>query len=166
MTATYKLQAQDFVDAQFAHYNRNAWSRWSRRLLLGFAIFAALGFIFALIVSAGRELQSLLPLGAGAALWLLFLYGLPQYAGRKQFNSSPSSKASIDLCADDQGFAMKTATTDSRQAWANVARWTESKTVFLLYYSVAVFAIVPKRELTPEQTNEFRELLRRNVRAK
>ena len=47
--------------------------------------------------------------------------------------------------------------------WTNFIRYLESKTLFLLYTSPACFNIVPKRALTPSETESFRGLLQEKM---
>jgi hypothetical protein len=44
--------------------------------------------------------------------------------------------------------------------------WGEDKAVFVILPQPRIYVPIPKRAFTAEQQNEFRELLRRNIKPK
>jgi hypothetical protein len=98
-----------------------------------------------------------------AVLLIGFYWLCPYYSARKQFSGSPSAKLLINVEASEDGLHFKTDESDSSTTWRTFVKWRERKTVFVLFSSPVVFYVLPKRAFAPEQVEELREMLKRNV---
>ncbi|MCU1309371.1 MAG: YcxB-like protein [Candidatus Angelobacter sp.] len=52
---------------------------------------------------------------------------------------------------------------NSTTLWAAFPKWREERSVFVLHTSPYVFHVLPKRAFGPEQVEELREMLKRNI---
>jgi len=66
--------------------------------------------------------------------------------------------------ATGAGLEIHSVHADSKVAWSAYMAWGENKTVFVILPQPRIYVPIPKRAFTPEQLNEFRELLRRNIK--
>jgi heme/copper-type cytochrome/quinol oxidase subunit 2 len=85
-------------------------------------------------------------------VWLGFLWVIPWWTARTQFQKQPSAQGPRTMTLDTKGVN-----------W----QWDggyEAKNQFLIYSSPACFNIVPKRSLSPGELSGLRELLRQNIR--
>jgi uncharacterized membrane protein YbhN (UPF0104 family) len=173
MTFRYQLTASDFFDAFKAHYTYQAWKRWGRRIFFALCLLTISIVLFCLIwgfVSNNEHIANaaanLLPLAGIAAAWLALFAWLPRYNARRQFKSNPSAQDPIEFSADDSGVAIKSPKLEGKRAWSTYVKWIETPSIFSLYSSKTMFQPIPKRELTPEQVEEFRALLKRHIAAR
>jgi len=100
---------------------------------------------------------------AFAALWFTYMLAAPRLSSRRQFRNTPTAQNPITIEALDSGLHIQSVHADSRVAWSAYVGWTEGKSVFVILPQPRIYVPIPKRALTPEQLNEFREMLRRNI---
>jgi hypothetical protein len=71
MEITYELTKQDFVEAYSAHWNRNAVSKWSRRLFIWiWGLMAVLVFVGFLIKPSVQAAKGLAPFFGLVPMWI------------------------------------------------------------------------------------------------
>jgi hypothetical protein len=170
MTFTYQLTPRDFRDGIVAHQRSSFALRWVNRAVIGAAVIAIVLFVCLWVANhssgGGTYAQALLnlrPVAFIALIYLVISVAMPTYAGRKQYKGNPSAHSPIEVTADGIGLKFKAVTGESSQNWAGFLRWIETKRIFSLYSSQYFFQAIPKRSMTPEQVNEFRDLLKRNI---
>lgn len=71
-------------------------------------------------------------------------------------------EARLDVGED--GMEVEQADAHASVAWADLYKWKEGKSLFLVYFSDRLFHIIPKRGfVSPEEVDEYRDLLLKNV---
>lgn len=156
---TYDLTQRDFYDSLIAHRGRSSVSKWSFRLAFGLIfLLPALGLAILEIIPK-TTLATVVPLFVLAAFWAIFMWGVPWWSARTQFLQQPSAQGSKTMALDQSGIHWRWKSGQADVEWTNFIHFLESQTVFLLYTSPACFNIVPKRALSPEQTESLRDLL-------
>ena len=167
MQITYELTQKDFYEALIAHRNRNRFTKWVYRLLVPI-VFLQVGYCLVQVVLEPdwETVMPLFPLLGVAAFWAILIWFCPWWAARNQFSKQPAAQGQKTMLLDDAGVHSKWSGGNSNVEWRTYIRWVESKGQFLIYPSPACFAIVPKRELTPEQIAEFRAQLAEHIPSK
>jgi hypothetical protein len=162
---TFQLTPEDYYYGLLVWRTRKAWQRW----LLRFA-YASVGLtvpvaVFVLFVHPdSQSLKISGALLAFAALWFTFMLAGPKFSAHRQFRGSPTAQSPITMETSDAGVAIHSAYGDSKVSWSAYVAWAEAKSVFVILPQPRIYVPIPKRAFTPEQMNEFREILRRNIR--
>ena len=166
MEISYELAEKDFREAYVAHRNRNALSRWSRRLFIWLAGFFAAFVIFGFAVKPSVEAaKNLFPFLGLVLMWIAALWIFPGWNMRRQFLKQPGAHGPRTLLLDSSGAHWRWNGGSSEVEWRNYIRSVEGKNQFLLYTSPACFNIVPKRALVEAQLEELRQILKLNIPA-
>jgi YcxB-like protein len=98
------------------------------------------------------------------ALWFAYILLAPRFFSRRQFKNNPMAQSPITLDASEQGLEFHNAHADSRVAWSAYVAWGEVKSVFIIMPQPRMYIAIPKRAFAGEQVDEFREMLRRNIK--
>lgn len=165
MQITYKLTERDFRDGFVAYFKSRGIFRVVKPLIIGAIVIALL----LSIVAAGSRCQSrqlvmnLVPLYAVIALWVLVLWGSPWWGARRQFRNQPSAQGQKTLTISDAGLEWQGSTGKSEAYWSNFIRWSESKSLILLFPSPAFFHVLPKCAFSNERLAEFRQMLEQRI---
>jgi hypothetical protein len=164
MQLSYELTEKDFGESYVAHRNRNALSKWSRRIFVSMAglctAIVLLGFLMKPSAQAARDLLPFLGL---VIAWIAILWILPRWTMRRQFLKQPGAHGQRTLLLDSIGAHWRWNGGSSDVEWKNYIRSVEGKNQFLFYTSPACFNILPKRALAAAQLGEIRELLKQNI---
>jgi YcxB-like protein len=99
-----------------------------------------------------------------AALWFTFMSAGPWLSARRQYRNTPTAHTPITIDASDTGLHIQSVHADSKVVWSAYVAWREYKSVFVILPQPRIYVPIPKRAFTIEQLNEFRELLRRNIK--
>jgi hypothetical protein len=155
----FELSPEDFKEIVKNHlYLRSA-----RRIV------NILRIIFATVLGICAILTAV----AGEATWAIFfgfvclvLVGVlilaPMLAVRSLQNT-PFYQGKVRVQADDSGTRFVYGTGDSNTQWSGYIRFLETKNLFMLYVSKAMFRPIPKRALSPGQVSELREMLQTKI---
>ena len=104
MQIAYELTQQDFIEAYSVHRNRNAFSKWSRRLFLWIAgLFTAVVLSGFLIKPSVQAAESLMPLLVSVVMWIAILWILPRWTMRRQFVKQPGAHGARTVVLDASG---------------------------------------------------------------
>lgn len=164
MQVAYELTRQDFSESYAAHRNRNALSKWSRRILVCiiglFSAFLLFGF---LVKPSVQIAKGLMPWFGLLIVWFGILWLLPRWNMQRQFLKQPGAHGPRTVLLDHSGVHWRWNGGSSDVEWKNYIRSVEGRNQFLLYTSPACFNVVPKRALEAAQLGEFRELLKQNI---
>ena len=165
MEITYELTQRDFYDSLIAHRNGSTFRKWTFRLIAFFIfLVAASGLITVILRPQNTATRAdLLPMFIVVAVWGIVLWGGPRLSARSQYRKQPAAQGARTLRTDAAGVHWRWSGGASDVEWKTYMRYVESKRQFLLYLSPAMFNMVPKRALTPEQISEFRMLLAQNI---
>jgi len=163
MHIEYQISEADYLNA-FNLYFRSRRGAWLRRYVLP-VIYALLllPLLYAAIRLHNRTSVILAPeiylLGIGVFNRLMMRRKLVQ---RYRDNISIQSRNFIDI--DHTGSRLRDVATDYFTPWSDYSAYLEDNTTFLRFMKVDTkFHITPKRELTPEQIDEFRALCKENL---
>jgi hypothetical protein len=167
MEITYELTKQDFTEAYFAHRNRTAFSKWSRRVFIWIlGLLATLVFVGFLIKPSVQAARNLAPFFALVPMWIAILWLLPRWSMGRQFTRQPGAHGPRTLMLDASGAHWRWDGGSSDVEWKNYIRSVEGKNQILFYTSPACFNILPKRGLAPEQLAAVRSLLQENIQTR
>jgi hypothetical protein len=163
MQVTFQLTPEDYRDGLLAWRNLKSWRRWGIRAAgvffgLGFAVFVLQLFI------SSATLVSVAPGLVLSAGFLILIWAGPSLSGRRQFRNTPSAHDPMTIGASDAGLEIHSVHADSKVAWSTYVAWGESKAVFVILPQPRIYVPIPKRAFTAEQLDEFREMLRRNIK--
>jgi YcxB-like protein len=160
MQITYELTEKDFREALIANRNRSA-LRYTVELLIWLVVIGALSRV------DGEDYLFIAWLFSIGGFFLVYwLWLAPRSSARKQYRKQPVAHGQKMLLADHSGVHFRGEGASSDMEWRSYIKWRESKHLFLLYQSPSYFYMVPKRSMAPEQVEEFRGLLRENVKLK
>jgi hypothetical protein len=134
------------------------------RLLAAILLLVLVFYLALLIIRDNSGVRHLTPLVVLFVAWFVFFLRVaPWWKARNQFRKQPSAHGQITMVLDEAGVHLRWDGSTSDLAWKNYIRWVEGKNQFLLYQSPALFNMVPKRALTPEQIVEFRVMLAEHI---
>jgi len=162
---TFQLTAEDYYRGLLAWRNLKAWRRWLLRcayFLMSLTI--PVGVLLAFVRSDPQTIKISAAILGFAALWFTYMSGAPRFSGRRQFRGSPSAQSPMTIEASDAGLAVHSAYGESKVSWSAYIAWAEAKSLFVILPQPRIYVPIPKRAFTEEQLNEFRELLRRNIK--
>jgi YcxB-like protein len=163
MEISYQLIEDDYRYGMRAWQLNSAWRRWSYRFGLVLMPVLLVGSAILLLWIPELRLVSGFSLGI-AVLWLLAVYLSPRLQARMQFRRMPSAQSPMTMTFSDSGIRVQSQHYDSRVNWSTYIGWAEEKSVFVLFPQPRIYVPIPKRAFTVEQSNEFREILRRNIK--
>lgn len=136
---------------------RKAWAVVGIVLLVVFA--AAIGLMLWRLASGqGQWFDFAL---AAAVVWLVAWYWvfLPRQV-RKLYSQQRSLQEPFEAIFDDAGMRTRSERGDGTLLWADAHKWRESKHLFLIYQSDALFHLLPKRCFGSEaEQAQLRDLL-------
>jgi hypothetical protein len=160
---TFQLTAEDYRQGLLAWRNLRTWRRWSIRasaIFLGLILLISIAQLFVASASFVSALPGLV-FSVGA---LILIWATPSLSARRQFRNTPSAHDPMSIEASDAGLEIHSVHADSKVAWSTYMAWGEGKAVFVILPQPRIYVPIPKRAFTVEQLNEFRELLRRNIK--
>lgn len=164
MQLSYELSQKDFYESLIAHRNRMQLAKWSIRVIVAILLLAASGGVLAIILKPdSKTVSNFAPLFFLMIFWAILLWIGPWLSARKQYQQQPSAKGVRTMDAEAAGVHWTWQGGETFIKWPMFVRWLETKTQFMVYTSPVAFHMVPKRVLSPEQTDEFRSLLRQNI---
>jgi YcxB-like protein len=164
MQIDYELTQKDFTESYAVHRNRNALSKWGRRLFVWIVLLLALlVFLGFLVKPSAQSARNLLPFFGFVLAWLGILWILPRWLMRRQFLKQPGAHGPRTVVLGDSGAHWQWDGGSSHVEWKNYIRSAEGKNQILFYTSPACFNILPKCGLTATQLDELRSLLKQNI---
>jgi hypothetical protein len=95
--------------------------------------------------------------GGLLVLPFVFYFVLAPMIARRTYAKHKTLQQPFEMSWSNKGFRTSNANGDWTLPWSDFYGWDESDHVFLLYQSPRLFNIVPKRVLTPEQIDDFRQ---------
>ncbi len=166
MHVTYEITQRDVFESFVAHRDRTNFTKW--RFRISAFLLLTLGLTGLLqVANSHAEMRLLLaPLFGLAAIWAIAMWAYPRMAAQIQFSKQPSIRGPRSMLADAAGVHLRWNGGSSDMEWKNFGGWLDGKNQFLIYRSPVSFDMVPKRGFTPEQLNEFRSLLAKNISVK
>jgi hypothetical protein len=168
MEITYELTKQDFVEAYSAHRNRNAVSKWSRRLFIWiWGLMADLVFVGFLIKPSVQAAKGLAPFFGLVPMWIAILWLLPRWSIGRQFTKQPGASWAKNPSVGRIRSSLALGRRLERCGpWKNYIRTVEGTNQILFYTSPACFNLLPKRVIGPDQLAEVRSVLQENIQAR
>lgn len=136
---------------------RKAWAIAGIALLAVMAAGAAI-LLWKVVVGEGDWLDLIFP---AAVAWLALWYWafIPRQV-RKLYSQQRSLQEPFDAAFDTAGMRVNNERGDAMLPWTDVHKWRESKRLFLIYQSDALFHLLPKRCFESEAEQKgLRELL-------
>jgi hypothetical protein len=159
VSITYKLTAQDFVDAYQLRRAQNPVQRWTSRLLYVLLTVIVAGGVVLLVAESTREtMTKVLPIFLFAALWFWFVRWLPARFARRQFQSQSAAQSEQTVEFSDSGIRTTTEGAPGAMVpWSAIAQFQEGPRVLLLHLERGLFVVYPKRAFDPAGLGAIRE---------
>ena len=164
---TFQLTAADYYHGLLVWRGLRWWRRWLIRC--AYVVVALTIPVAILLVCLRPNLESFKSSGeilGFAAVWFGFMLGGPWISSKRQFAGTPSAQSPMTVEASDDGMEVQTAHANSKLSWSAYIAWAEGKSVFVVLPQPRIYIPIPKRALSNEQIDQFREILRRNVGSK
>ena len=159
MQARFQVTADEYVEAQVAHLKATHGNRlWLVRL--GSGVIAIAGIYFAW--DEPRSSVGYAMAICGVALFALFTW-VYRAEARREFHKQAQLREEVSADFGEQSVAAHSSLGDSTTKWDAYTRFVETEHLFLLYFSPAIYHIVPKRSLPRDGVDEFRNLLCRKL---
>lgn len=164
MHVTYQLCVDDYYQGYSAWRNRRKWQQWLRwvaYVIVGFATFLSL---ILLLFAPSPETRPMAVFGVVfGVLWFGYMLIAPKLSTRRQFRYSPMAQSAITLDISETGLEFHNLHAESRVAWSAYFAWGEAKSLFVIMPQPRAYICIPKRAFTPQEVDEFRDLLRRHI---
>ena len=163
MQVQCKYTAEDYIQG-YKTYARRGPRRWVTRFC--WAMMIVVLFI-GLLGSFGPKSSflSAMPLFLLAVFWFYYATSVWSRAGRRAFSGRPELAQDYTVDANESGVVFSGTISRMQWSWAAFIKFAESEKLFLIYLSPCAFVILPKRILSPGETDHFRELLRQKLPA-
>jgi len=161
---TFQLTPEDYRQGLLTWRNLRPWRRWGIRAAGFFFGFGFVVFVLQLFIKTAT-IVSVLPGIVLSAGFLVLIWAGPSLSGRRQFRNTPSAHDPMTIEASDAGLGVRSVHADSQVAWSTYIAWGENKYVFVVLPQPRISLPIPKRAFTAEQLVEFREMMRRNIKA-
>lgn len=161
---TFQLTAADYYHGLLVWRGLKPWRRWLIRC--AYLVVALTVPMAILLVCLRPNFESLKSSGevlGFAAVWFGFILGAPWISAKRQFTGTPSAQLPMTVEASDEGLVVETAHANSKVSWSAYVAWAEGKSVFVVLPQPRIYVPIPKRALSSEQLDQFREILRRNI---
>lgn len=162
MQVQYQLTAEDFWQFTLAWRTARSLRKWTFRILPAFCT-VFLGLI-CLSMWQNPKNRTSAPILIFGACWVIAAWARPRISARRKARDTPSAQALVTMEVSDGGINFSSAAENSQISWPALTGWAEGKTVFALFFSPKAGIPIPKRAFNPEEIDEFREILRRNIR--
>ena len=92
--------------------------------------------------------------------FLVFLPGLIYFKCRKAFNAKNRITEHMAWTVDHEWIALKGESFESKMTWDKIHKVVETKEVFLVYQNKLMANIISKREMSREQLQGFRDVVK------
>ena len=162
MVVTYRLTADDYVEAQLAHRLRRTHIRWIFRAMnVWMVLLVLLGLV---AVAMGSEVQSILAVFVVPIAW--FVFANPGWFLRRQFRKIQQLQHENTVMIDEDGTTWSSATGEGKLYWSAIVEVIETKNLLLLYQQPNLFNPIPKRAFGDINLQAFRALLRQRVQGR
>jgi hypothetical protein len=158
MELKFQCNYQDYLEAQRAHAS-----------FVGRYLLPILGILF---VALGTVRSFTENLGAGAPLlaigvfWLGWGLFCRTWYLRRDFRKNPNFVRDILLVVKPDGLGTATDVGKSDTNWTAYTKFKETPNLFMLYLGGRIFRVIPKRAFAGPQLDQFRDLLRQNLKTK
>jgi hypothetical protein len=155
----YECTLSDYAEVQKSHFRKS----------IGYyvvVIGGALCLVAGVLLAALTQIYLAVPLLCLSAFWLGFAFLYLPFKVTRDFQKSPNFARKCFLRADDEGLRSESNVSQGQIKWSAFVRYSETPNLFILFLGPRMFQVIPKRAFLPEQSAEFRELLRRKLPAK
>lgn len=122
--------------------------------------FVPLFFVGAGLVDAGSSVAGWSCMGLSIAI-AFAAYEVPRARRRRQFRTRPFASGERTLTINENGIATTFPNATAQYGWQAFTRYRETELSILLFtspYSIGVW--IPKREMSPQQIDELRHILK------
>lgn len=159
----YTLTADDYRQGFKAIRKRRLMSRlmyWFGYFIIALALFL---LVATLIIGDRNQISNVLPLCFIALVWAAILWLSPWLTARR-VTSGPVYTSPHTVNIDETGLHSRTPVSDGTITWPSIVCWQEVDRIFAIFLSPISFVPIPKRAMTAEQQEEFRAMLKQNVK--
>ena len=159
----FALTADEFLAGQRI-YNRHIASAWNRYV---YRLLVPAGILFIVVGAAGFAIGFPMGLSILIFTWGAFLitertiFWLRKM--RKEFTQYPPGAWDQIMELDDDKVLVQSTVAKAEISWERFSRFAENDKIFFLYTPPRAFYPIPKRVLSPEDTDRLRELLQRKL---
>jgi len=122
--------------------------------------FVPLFFAGAGLVNAGSSVAGWSCMGLSIAI-AFAAYEVPRARRRRQFRTSPFAAGERTLIIDENGIATTFPNAMAQYGWQAFTRYRETELSILIFTSPRTIGVwIPKREMSPQQIDELRHILK------
>jgi hypothetical protein len=159
-----QLTERDFVAALYLHLRPRRTFAVVGVLLIALSLMVMVG-VGASAWHHGRSLWlPITMLGFLVYLGTYFLLWLP-YQARRAFGQQKAASLPFQATVSEEGLRLENQLGTGLLPWAHVYKWREGRDLFLVYFSGALYYVIPKRFFgSPQQVADFRAALERHAR--
>jgi hypothetical protein len=164
MPIEYEISEQDFVDAHKLAIKKHPNSR-TRLILLIVPYWGLLLFLAVVwnVLQSGIRWDSGLVVTFALGLFGLASPWLVKQSVKKSYRKTASMHSPRTLLVDDTGLSFSSSDFSSQLKWPFFVKFAEDDKSFVLYQSNQIFHPIPKRQLTPEQISELRDVFTQHI---
>ena len=141
--ATGKLEAEDYVQAQYLHIRPRLAFKILGVLIAGLCLWA-MWYSFFGDDSPGFNWSDLI-IPAGVAYFVAQFFVYVPWKTRRIYHQQKSLKREAHMRFDDTGLSAENEMGQGTTPWADYVKWKENERLFLLYISDPFFHMIPKR---------------------
>jgi YcxB-like protein len=167
MNLIYRVTADDLRASTLAHEKQTFVICWASRLLTAVAVCSLVAFVYLWISNKLHDdsaiANSAKPMALISLMYLPSSMLLPTYLARKGFRESLDAQHPIEVIADESGIGFRSITGEAFVTWVGFIKWKETDSLFNIYSARYAYHPIPKREMTPEQIEQFRALLKSHI---
>lgn len=158
MTFSYQIARGDFVDAFVSMSRKAYWFMFAFWILL--ALFSSwINWTELLRGSTSQRLTVIVPVAICGLIFLLIARVSPRYKARRMILRE------VTWAFSDDGVHLTSSVSATDLKWEAFLKYRETPKLFLLFVQKGMAQFIPKRVLTPEQTDNLRMLLASHVKA-
>ncbi|AFY84374.1 YcxB family protein [Oscillatoria acuminata] len=164
----FTLKRQDFEETLMIYNQSKSYLRYLGifttyviMILFGFLVFLKIYSLINNDLEFSKRVDKSLFVSAGFVLFynLNFWHKAMTWF---MWKVAPFLKEPVFVQIEDSGFSYKNAVMKSEIEWSSVQQVLESKNVFFILHRLKASYTLPKRSFTPEDMNEFQQILAAN----
>ncbi len=155
---------EDYIEAHRLHRKGSIWRQYDR--VIGYLFFAiCTGFALLILIGNPQAYRTALPLVVLAVFWAVLLFVVPRMRIQYIFKRNPYLNQESALEVSEGGILIENPNMRSQRNWNMFIRWAENDRMFMVYSGSNQFVLILKRDFTPGDADQLRELLQRKLPA-
>jgi hypothetical protein len=164
MEIQYQCELRDYEEILAAQRKQSANDKIVRTFIALLVLILAAVSVYVLF---GITLApALLAAWAGLFGLALLVKGIRSFWIKRDFLRHPNFSRPSSARIDENGLHVEAEVSTSDTKWPAYTKYQETQNLFLLYVGARLIQAIPKRALSGEQVDEFRQLVRMKLKPK